>query len=245
MLDDLRMSGSYKCVFPKPNGPAVDAVLVNTAGGITGGDRFQVEARALAGTALTLTTQAAERAYRAQPGQFGQLHTELHVEAGANLHWLPQETILFNGSTLHRRLRVELDDDARFLMVEPLILGRPAMGESLTDARFRDHVEINRAGRPIFLDRLDLSGDLQAHMARPFTGNGAGAMALLLYAAPDAEARLNGLRDLLSETAGASLIRDGLLVARVLARDGFALRQVLEPALTYLSQSELPKCWTL
>ncbi|MEX0350591.1 MAG: urease accessory protein UreD [Paracoccaceae bacterium] len=239
------MSGSYKCVFPRPKGDALDAVLVNTAGGITGGDRFRVEAQAQTGTALTLTTQAAERAYRTQPGQIGQLRTELHVEAEARLHWMPQETILFNGSALTRSLRVELAESAHFLMVEPLIFGRPAMGETLTDAHFRDHIEITRAGRPQFLDKLNMSGDLQAHMARPFIGNGAGAMALLVYAAPDAETRLNRLRDLLPETAGASLIQDGLLVARVLACEGFALRRVLDPALKYLSQSELPKCWTL
>lgn len=239
------MSGSYKSVFPRPHDTALDAVIVNTAGGITGGDRFRVEAWAAEATTLTLTTQAAERAYRAQRDEIGHLQTLLRVDSGACLHWLPQETILFNGCALNRRLEVDLGREARFLMVEPLVFGRRAMGETVRDASFHDHVQINLNGAPLFLDRVRLDGDLHAQMARPFVGNGAGAIGLLIYAAPDADGRLAGLRDMLPGTAGASLIRDGLLVARMLAADGFALRQTLEPMLKYLSQRDLPKCWTL
>ena len=219
--------------------------MVNTAGGITGGDRFEIAAEVVSGTALTLTTQTAERAYRAQPGETGQLSSALRVGPKARLQWLPQETILFDGSSLDRRLDVDLAVDAQLLLVEPLIFGRTEMGEALTQAWFRDHIDIRRDGKPLFLDRTEMTGDIAAHLARPHITNGALAMALIVLVAPEAGTRLDALRCMLPETAGAGLIGPDVLVTRLLAADGFDLRQTLVPVLRFLSNEELPKCWML
>lgn len=161
------------------------------------------------------------------------------------MHWLPQETILFDGSALTRRLRVDLAPGGRLLLCEPLVFGRASMGEILTGALFRDWIEIRRSGRPLFLDRTVLAGDIARHLARPHVANGAGAAALVVHVAPDAAARLERLRGMLPDTAGASLIGPDVLVARCLAPDGFALRRALVPALGYLSGTDLPRCWML
>lgn len=244
-IDALRVSGSLKLVFPRPSGTAFDAVLVNTAGGVTGGDRFCAEAEAGPGTSLAITTQAAERAYRATGDEPGRMSTQLTVAAGARLAWLPQETILFEGAHLARRLQVDMAGDARFLMVEPVIFGRAAMGEELRAAGFHDRVEIRRAGELVWLDAVRLEGDLAAQMDRAALGKGARAMASLIYAGPDAAALLKRLRALLPETAGASLVREGLLAARFLAPDSYILRQSLVPALKLLNHDEIPRPWML
>jgi urease accessory protein len=239
------MSGSLKLMFPRPTGAAFDAVLVNTAGGVTGGDRFATETMAQAGTRLALTTQAAERAYRANGSEPGRITSRHHVAAGARLAWLPQETILYDGAHLARLLQVDMAGDARFLMVEPVVFGRTAMGEELRDARFYDRVEIRRDGALIWLDAVALEGDIAAQMDRPALGRGARAMASLVCAGPDAATRLAPLRALLPETAGASLVREGLLAARILAPDSYTLRQSLVPALRLLNDTEIPRPWML
>ncbi len=244
-LDALRQAGSLKCVFPRPVAKGIDAVLVNTAGGITGGDRFDVTATAGSGTALTLTTQAAERAYQASPGQQGLLQTGLTVEAGARLHWLPQETLLFQGCDLNRRLTADLAPDARLLLCEPVIFGRAAMGEVLTGARFRDRIEVRQDGKPLYLDAMTLSGDIAAHLSGKAIAGKAGAMASLVYVAPDAETRLTALRKLLPPSGGVSQPGPNHLVMRLLAPDGYALRKHLIPILTTLSRSVLPRCWMI
>ncbi|UWQ93934.1 urease accessory protein UreD (plasmid) [Rhodobacteraceae bacterium M382] len=245
VLDGLRQSGSFKCLFPKARGGTMDAVLLNTAGGITGGDQFSFSGHVAANTALTLTTQACERAYRAQPNQTGQIRNRIRVEPGARLNWLPQETILFNGSALDRRLNINLALDASLLMVEPMVFGRPAMGETLTDIRFRDRIEIRREGAPLFLDSVVLSGDLHAHLSKPFIANGAGATALTVLVAEDAERHLGPLREVLPETGGVSMIQSDVLVLRLLAVDDFTLRQTLLPVLQRLNGSDLPRCWMI
>ncbi|XDA99187.1 urease accessory protein UreD [Sulfitobacter sp. LCG007] len=243
-IDTLHQSGALKLLFPRaPSG--LTAIVVNTAGGITGGDRFEIAARAGDGTDLTLTTQAAERIYRAQNGQTGRVTTRLEAGAGARLNWLPQETILFEGAALRRSLAIELAPDARQLMVEPLIFGRAAMGEDLHAIRFDDRVEVRRAGRPIFRDGLHLHGDVAAQLDRPAIGGGARAMASLLLCAPDATAHLDAIRGLIAGNGGATLLSETVLHMRLLARDGFGLRQSLLPVLDRLTGQGLPTSWRL
>lgn len=221
------------------------AVLLNTAGGVTGGDRFDVAARVETGAHLVLTTQAAERAYRAQPGETGRIDTRLTIEANARCDWLPQETILYDGAALRRRLTVDIAGTARALMVEPVIFGRAAMGEHLHDLRFADRIDVVRDGATLFSDRTALNGDAWALMRRRATGGGCGAMASVVLVAADAERHLAGARDLMPGTGGVSLVRDGLLYARLLAQDGFDLRRALIPLLRHLGVTHLPRTWIL
>jgi urease accessory protein len=242
-LDRLRAEGALKALFPRRAG-GLEAIVINTAGGLTGGDRLTLEARAGAGSSLCLTTQAAERAYRAAEG-VARVETQLVAEAGAELLWLPQELILYEGARLQRRLRADLAPDARLLLVEPVIFGRAAMGERLHDITFRDRIEIRRAGQPLYGDGLALTGDAVARMARPALGRGAGAMAQLVFVAPEARGHLSALRAALPETGGASLLAEDVLLLRLLAEDGHALRQSLLPILDRLSRDRLPTSWRL
>jgi urease accessory protein len=229
-----------------PDAAGLQAVLVNTAGGITGGDRFSLSATAGPDTHLTLTTQAAERAYGAQPGETGRLRNRLTVAQGARLDWLPQETILFENSRLRRDMQVDLAADARLLFVESLVLGRALMGEALHAVTFHDRVEIRRDGHPVFLDALALTGDANAHMTR--AAEGAGALASVVFAAPEAAGLLGPVRAVLDATptpAGASLLAPDLLHIRLLAPDSFGLRKALIPALTLLSHGPLPRTWMI
>lgn len=243
-IDGLRQAGALKLVFPR-NDQAVEGILVNTAGGITGGDRFDTTATAGVGSTLTLTTQASERAYRAQTGQTGRLTTRLTIENDARLNWLPQETILYEGSALSRRLDVDIGSSGRFLMVEPVLFGRRAMGEDLHNVMFRDRVDIRQSGTLIYRDGVVLDGHVARALDRPAVGGGARAMASLVFVAPEAQGYLSALRDKIGARGGASMLTGNTLVARILASDGFALRQRLVPALEHLTHDTLPTSWRL
>lgn len=244
-LKDLRQSGALKLLFPRTGTPDLQSVLINTAGGITGGDSFHIQADAEAETQLTLTTQTAERAYRAQPDQTGHLQTQLSIGQGARLDWLPQETILFQGCALQRSLHIDMAADATLLMAEPLVFGRQAMGEVLSEASFADRIEIRRNGTLTYLDALRFQGNVAAHLARPNIAAGAGAMATVVYVADDAAAYLAPIRALTADTGGASLVHDDLLVLRLLAADSYLLRKTLIPILTLLRNAALPRCWMI
>lgn len=245
VIADFRASGSLKMLFPHGSAPALNAVFLNTAGGMTGGDRFAIDACAEVGARLTLTTQAAERIYGAVDPKPAQLTTRLTAQQGARIDWLPQETIFFDRGTLRRTLDVDLASDAAFLMVEPLVFGRQTMGETVTTASFADDVRVRRDGTLIFADAVRLNGNIHDALQGLATAQGCIAMASLLYAAPDAEAHLHSLQDLMPATGGVSLIRDGVLFARIFAPDSYLLRQAMVPVIQHLHGGPLPKTWML
>ena len=244
-MRDLRQSGSLKLVFPQTHRKDAEVILVNTAGGITGGDQFDLDIDVQDGAKLTLTTQAAERAYRAQTGEVGHVTTRLSVASGGCLQWLPQELILFDRCALHRRLEISLAPQARLLMAEPVVFGRAAMPETLTDITFQDRIQIKRDGAPLYIDGMDLRANATDQLARRAIAGGAGAMASVVMVAPDAQTHLSAVRALLPVTAGASMLCDGVLVIRHLAADSFALRRRLIPVLEHLSNNTLPTSWRL
>lgn len=243
-LADLHQTGSAK-VLMTPARDAVEGVILNTSGGLTGGDTLAISATAQRGARLRLTTQAAERVYRTADDSTARVRTILRADPEARIDWLPQETILFQNGALRRSLTVKMAADARVLVVEPVLFGRLAMQESITQARFADRLVLERAGEVMFQDASTLDGNISARLNRPALGNCARAMALVVFAAPEAEAHIDPVRAMLPATAGVSLVRDGVLVLRALAVDGFELRRTLIPVLDQLSGDALPRSWRL
>lgn len=243
-LQRLHQSGCLKLRFPRLPRQQAEAILINSSGGLTGGDRLAQDFTVAAGAGLTVTTQACERIYRASGDDTAHVTTHATLEAGARLAWLPQETILFDGGRVRRTLEVEAAPDARFLLCESLILGRELMGESVTAGHFHDRWRVRLGGRLVFADDLQLSGDIAAAMAEPASLGPNRALATVVAYLPDAEARLDGLRAAIGEDGGASLV-GGLLVARIRAASGFHLRQRLVPVLSGLADGPLPLVWSL
>jgi len=244
-LDRLHQDGCAKIRLPVDHAArGLEAVLINTSGGLTGGDRMAWRAEAGAGTRLTLTTQACEKIYRARDGR-AEVATTLTVGAGARLDWLPQETILFDGAALSRRLEADLAADASVLVVEAVVLGRTAMDETVRQGELRDRWRIRREGRLIFADDLALAGPVAATAALAPLLGGARAFASLLLADADAERALGPVRAAIGDLGGASAF-DGKLFARILAPDGLALRRVMIPAIAALRGGEpCPRVWRL
>ncbi|PZQ63980.1 MAG: urease accessory protein [Phenylobacterium zucineum] len=225
-----------------PRGPDCEAVLINSSGGLTGGDRIDWTAEAGARSDLTLTTQACEKVYRARDGEAHAAAT-LTAGAGARIDWLPQETILFDGGALARRLDVELASGARLLAAEAVVLGRTAMNETVRSGSIRDRWRVRREGRLVFADDIRLAGPIADLAGRGAILAGARAFASLLLVADDADRLLKPLRAAIGALGGASAF-DGKLFARLVAPDGFTLRKALLPALEVLRDGRpLPRVW--
>ena len=214
-----------------------EAILINTGGGLAGGDHFST---AEENTLFTVTSQTAERVYRSL-GPAAQVDVMLTARNGASLMWLPQETILFDGAALSRTITADLAVSARFLAVESVILGREAMGESVQEAQLTDRWRIRQAGRLIFADDIAFAGEPPA---TPATLGTKRAFATLVLVALEAEDLLDTVRAAIGDR-GAASAWSGKLVARLVATDGFDLRKSLIPALTALAGGGgLPKTWS-
>lgn len=237
-LRRLYAAGSAKAIVL--DGPVPEVVFLNTAGGLTGGDRLGFALSTDRDT--TATTQTAERAYRAG-ADTARLDVALTVTAG-RLDWLPQETILFDGSALRRRTRIALGPEAHCLTLEAVVLGRAAMGETLRDLSLHDTREIIRAGRPVLVEPIRLTG---AALHGTATLAGARAFASLALVARGAEDALGPVRASLGEAGvrGSASGFDGKLAIRLMADDGWPLRRQIARLLGVLRRGPLPRVWQI
>lgn len=241
-LCGLRQQGSAKAFFlPDPDhGPEV--VFLNTSGGLTGGDRLELGLTLGPGGRATATTQTAERIYRSPAGR-ARIDVRMDLGEDAHLDWLPQETILFDAGAAERRTVITLAPGASCLMAETLILGRTAMGETLSSVAFSDQRLIRRGPTPLHLEALTLDparlGDGAAGLA------GARALSTVVMIAPSASDALGPVRAELTEPGvrGAASAPAGRLMVRLMADDGWPLRRQLARLIRLLRRAPNPRVW--
>jgi urease accessory protein len=238
----LHESGSLRVRFPSPEDEGLSGVFVNTAGGVAGGDRFDIEIAAADGAKLTLTTAAAEKVYRA-PGQAAELNIALKVAAGAHLGWLPQETILFDRARVRRRFDIDLDATASLLLCEIVVFGRTAMGERMEQGEFVDRWRLRRGGKLVFAETVRLDGNIGAKLARSAVTKGGAAIGTALIV-PGDEALIERLRDASDSFGGEVGISawNGFAMARFCAQDAARLRADMMTVLARTGAA-LPRLW--
>ena len=245
VLDGLYQQGCLKARLPKQTASGHEAVLINTAGGLTGGDALSINVAWHAETSAAITTQACERIYKST-GEDASIASRLTVGEQAVACWLPQETILFEGARLDRKTHVSLSKSSTLIACEAVIIGRPAMGEYVHTAGLRDEWIIERDGKIVFVDRLNLSGDVSALLDKTAIAQGARAFASIITAGPDCGRHCDLARGIIAEHGvfGGSSNLDGVCLTRILAPNGHELRKVVMPLLSALCDTDLPRVWT-
>jgi|SRR5580698_3187723 urease accessory protein len=237
-------AGSLRVRFP--NGlsrDTLDAVIVNTASGMAGGDDFGIDIEVGANARLIVTTASAEKIYRST-GPDTQIGVKLNVAAGGVLTWLPQETILFDQIRLRRTIDIDLASDASLLLAEAVVFGRSAMGETVLQGSFSDRWRVRVDGALSFAETTRLDGEIAQQLAQRAVTNGGVAIASVLKF-PGNDTDVAAVRDLQSSFAGDVGISawNGVAVARFVAPDGATLRRDLTTALSALRAGPLPRLW--
>lgn len=227
-LADLYQRAPCRVLFPTTEADdPIQAVLLTTSGGLTGGDRTRVAVSVEPHARATVTTQAAEKIYRALPSTGdASVQVEMQVGDGAWAEWLAQETIVFEGSRLRRLFTADVATTGRLLAVESVVFGRTAMGECFDSGMLHDAWRISRAGRLIWADALHLDGDLKRLRTAPFGFGKSVACATIAYVGADASQQVGEARRLMSECAlpcGATSL-DGIMLVRIMADDASELR---------------------
>jgi urease accessory protein len=245
VLDRLYQSGAAKIRFPSsPDLSDCQAVLINTAGGLTGGDRVSWSIHAGESASLTCVSQACERIYRSVDGVPAEVSVKVTLDTKARVNWLPQETILFDGCALKRSLEADLAREASLLILEAFIFGRAAMGEVVRRASVHDRWTIRRDGKLVFADNVRFDGEVNELLQRRAVAAGDRALATVALIAPDAEGHLAFVRESFPDVASTAFA--GKFLARLSARGAYELRQRLIPLAIRLSDGkELPKVWAV
>jgi urease accessory protein len=251
-IDDIFERSPIRIMFPRIGHSAVEqAVLINTAGGIAGGDRLECSVTALPGALIAVTSQAAEKVYRAlhEPARIA---TRLKAFESAKLAWLPQETIVFNCARLHRTTEIELFAGTELLALEWLVLGRAAHGEVLVGGHITESWRVKKDGRLIWADSFRITDEIFSQLHRKALLSNCNAIATLIYFGPNLDGRLEFLREIIPSLAcncGVTLV-GGVLVVRFAAQESsdlkFALRSFLLQFGPELGSGafQVPKMWS-
>lgn len=245
-LKRFYQSGSAKIFIPKTYAKTTEAVLVNTAGGLTGGDIFGAKLRADGDTHLTVSTQTAERVYCALGPQAAKITIDIDLGGKASLHWLPQETILFDGAGFSRHLKVEMDDAASFLASEMMVFGRTAMHETVRQGNISDQWRISRGGRLIHAEALRLDGHIDEKLLQPASADGGVCVATTLYVSRDAEAKADAVRSFFKnhdDVRTAVSAWDGKLVIRSVCGNTARLKKLMAQFIEQFRNIANPRVW--
>jgi urease accessory protein len=249
---DVFQASPIRIMFPKVGSGAVEeAVLINTAGGIAGGDRLEFEVTALAGASIAVTSQAAEKVYRAL-NEPARIVTKLKVHKAAKLAWLPQETIVFNWGRFNRETEIDLSSGAELLALEWLVFGRAAHGEEMVGGHITDSWRVKKDGRLIWADCFRATNEMFSHFHRKALLSNCKAVATLIYFGPCLNTRLEFFRDIAAslECHCAATSVGGLIVVRFAAKLSSDLRLALRSFLQQLSREfgpgpfRAPKMWS-
>jgi urease accessory protein len=252
-LADLYQRAPCRVLFPTTEADdPIQAVLLTTSGGLTGGDRTRVAVSVEPHARATVTTQAAEKIYRALPGTGDAVvQVEMQVGDGAWAEWLAQETIVFEGSRLRRLFTADVATTGRLLAVESIVFGRTAMGECFDHGMLHDAWRISRAGRLVWADALHLDGDLKRLRTAPFGFGKSVACGTIAYVGADASHQVGEARRLMSECAlpcGATSL-DGIMLVRIMADDASELRAAVMKLIAGIRvaaaslPARLPRVW--
>ena len=249
---DVFQRSPIRIMFPRTSGEAVEeAVLINTAGGIAGGDRLACDVRALANASIAVTSQAAEKVYRAL-SEPARIATKLEACEAAKLAWLPQETIIFNWARLSRETEVDLSSGAELLALEWLVLGRAAHGEEMVGGHIADIWRVKRDGRLIWADSFWATDETFSHLHRKALLSNCKAIGTLIYFGPYLDRRLEFLRDIAPslECHCFATSVGGLIIVRFAAQLSSDLRLALRSFLQQFSRElgpgpfRVPKMWS-
>jgi urease accessory protein len=240
---EVHEAGSLRVRCPGSPAAELEAVLINTAGGVAGGDRFDLDIAAGEGARLVVTTAAAEKVYRTL-GPDSHISVKLDVGAGATLAWLPQETILFDRARLARTIDVSLAADAHLFLAEAIVFGRSGMGEAVNEGALFDRWRVRRDGKLIYAECVRLDGAIATRLAEAAVAKGGIAVATVLIV-PGDDAVVEKVRALENEFIGevGASAWNGIAAVRLCAADGAALRHDLVHVMTEL-RGTLPRIWT-
>jgi urease accessory protein len=237
-------AGSLRVRFPNHDEPGnLDVVIVNTAGGMAGGDSFNIDIKVGASAGLTVTTAAAEKVYRSLAPDT-EIVVKLDVGEGGRLAWLPQETIVFDQVRLRRSIDVTLEPGANLLLAEAIIFGRSAMGETVSQGKLSDRWRVKVGGGLAFAETVRLDGAIAQNLARRAIGACGVAVASVLKipGGEDDVAAVRAVADNFRGEVGVSAW-NGHVVARLVAPCGDVLRRDLVAVLSALHSAPLPRLW--
>lgn len=137
-------------------GRAAWACVTTYGGGLLAGDRIALDLDVGSAARLLLTSQASTKIFRSS-GRYGEMTITGRIAAGGLLVSLPEPICPFATAKYRQQVNLDLAEGASLVWLDAITAGRSARGEHWAADSLEFGLEITRNGRPILIDRLELS----------------------------------------------------------------------------------------
>ncbi len=235
---------SFRAPFHLSKPYAHDEVLqvqiVNPTAGMLEGDRLRVEIAVEDGAALLVTTPSHARVFRAKGKGGVTCRQTLRVASGGWLDWWPEPLVPHAGSRYVQETRVELGAGAALFFCDAVAPGRVARGEAWSWQSLEMKLEVTQAGRPILRERLALDGPQAGKLAQWAGASEPWLATIVLVHAAESDVLQKITQELHTPecwVGGSTLAGNGAWSARIAARDGQELRDIVSRFRTRLSEA--------
>lgn len=244
VLKDLYQSGSAKFRFPHCDDNCFEAVMINSAGGSTGGDHLDWSIKIDQNAQATITSQAYEKIYRSNNNDPAYINIHLDIAQNASLLWLPQETIFYNQASLNRNIEVNITSTSKILMVETIIFGRKLMKEEVTSGYFNDRWIIKRDDKIYHAESTHLNDNFLYQMKQTIGFNQNCVISTIIFINPDCHLYEDKANEIIDKQ-GAISTWNGKLIARLIDNDPYMLRKKIIALIKLFSNGNgVPKIWS-
>ncbi len=234
--------GPLRLRCPNSSAAALEAVIINTAGGIAGGDSLRIDLSIAENAHLTVTTAAAEKIYRSLDRDAA-IDIKVKVQSGGTLVWLPQETILFDQACLKRTIHIDLARYAPLVFAEAVVFGRSGHGEQLAQGRLIDSWRLHCEGRLLHAEAVRFDDAIAEKLAqRAVTAGNIAVATVLIYPGNEKLAEVLRAQEFFGEV-GVSAWK-GIAIVRLCAPEGVALKRDLLTVIGSLPYVSLPRIWS-
>lgn len=144
--------------YPESDGCA-HVYLLHPPGGMVLGDRLDIAVDIGSEAQALLTTPSASKFYRVDDHPEPQVQNiALNVDDGAELEWLPQETLAFEGANGQLNTTIRLQGNAKICTWDIVALGRPAAGEGFKTGRCLQNLHVFHNERLLYLEKNCFDG---------------------------------------------------------------------------------------
>ncbi len=207
--------------------------VLHPPGGMVSGDDLHCRFHVHPDARILVTTPAAGKLYRSRSNESLQIAaTTVQVDDGGICAYLPQDTIVFNGSNGKLETNVSLSSSASYFGWEHTIFGRSAGALPFVSGQLSQCLTISRDHKLLYRDRLQIDAEVLN------SGSGLRGMTSLASCILILPAEAQGSDELVETCrlslegfegiSGVTAIRDGLISIRLLSSLSEDTRTALE-----------------
>lgn len=131
-------------------------MMLNTSGGMVGGDRLRTTVEFGPDAAAALVTASAGKAYRTIGAPAIQ-ETYIRLGRGSTLEYLPDHLIPHPGAAVHQSLRVEMEPGSRAIIYDAFGAGRIGRGERWVFRELITETMVTCGSRPLYINRARIT----------------------------------------------------------------------------------------